>query len=177
MQDNRVRQAPKDGNRVEAVSTGTTSAGLRPELLAQWDHAKNSMEPSAISIGSHNMVWWRCEKGHSWQARMFSRTREKVAGCPYCTGKKALPGYNDLASLRPDLAFQWHRGLNGSLTPDQITLGSNKRVWWRCGEGHVWLAAVYSRTRTKGAGCPVCAGMVRYRGEEAMIASDDENET
>ena len=91
---------------------------------------------------------------------VFSRTREKRAGCPYCTGKKVLAGFNDLGTLRPELAEQWHPGLN-TLGPEDVTLGSNKKAWWRCKAGHVWQAAIYSRTRRKGTGCPVCAGNVR----------------
>ena len=38
-------------------------------------------------------------------------------GCPYCAGRKVLPGFNDLAALRPDLAVQWHPTLNKGLRP------------------------------------------------------------
>ena len=36
-----------------------------------------------------------------------------------------------------------------------VTLGSGKRVWWRCEHGHVWLTAVFNRVHG-GTGCPVC---------------------
>ena len=52
-------------------------------------------------------------------------------------------------------------GANGSLRPDQVTVGSGKRVWWRCEEGHVWKAKVYSRTGKMRTGCPVCAGVAK----------------
>ena len=128
----------------------------------QLDNDRNkALELSAITLGSHRKLWWRCEKGHSWQAMPFSRTKEKGSGCPYCTGKKVLVGFNDLQTLRPKLAKEWHRSLNGELEPSDVTLGSNKKVWWRCEEGHVWQAAVYSRTRARASGCPVCAGVVK----------------
>ncbi len=134
----------------------------KPELLLEWDYEKNiDVDPKRILPSSHKKVWWRCSRGHSWQAAVFSRSKENAAGCPYCTGRQALAGFNDLATLRPELAKQWHRTLNGELGPENVTLGSNKKVWWQCGEGHVWNAAVYSRTRTKGSGCPVCAGVTR----------------
>lgn len=31
--------------------------------------------------------------------------------------------------------------------------------WWKCSEGHVWNAVIYSRTTAR-TGCPVCAGQV-----------------
>ena len=134
---------------------------LHPELMTQWDYDKNAQLPETVLPGSHEKAWWRCEKGHSWQAMPFSRTKEKGSGCPYCTGKKVLVGFNDLQSLRPKLAKEWHCSLNGELEPTDVTLGSNKKVWWCCGEGHVWQAAVYSRTRARASGCPVCAGVVK----------------
>ncbi|MCI6567534.1 MAG: zinc-ribbon domain-containing protein [Dysosmobacter sp.] len=30
-------------------------------------------------------VWWQCERGHEWQAVIFSRVQG--AGCPVCAGR------------------------------------------------------------------------------------------
>ena len=62
------------------------------------------------------------------------------------------------------MAAEWDPGLNGNLTPQMVTVGSHKKVWWRCAQGHVWKAVMYSRTGPKRCGCPVCAGKVRQRG-------------
>ena len=143
----------------KAIPGETDLVTARPEIAAQWDRERNGpLDPGTVLPSSHRKVWWRCELGHSWQAAPFSRTRENSAGCPYCTGKQVLAGFNDLATLKPKLAKEWYQPLNGGLKPEDVTLGSNKKVWWRCGDGHVWQAAVYSRTRRKGSGCPVCAG-------------------
>ena len=146
-----------------AMPGETDLATLRPDLMEQWDFDKNTLDPTEITIASHDKVWWKCEQGHSWKSVVFSRTREKVAGCPYCTGRLVWPGFNDLATLRPDLAKEWEQLLNGDFTPDKVTLGSNKKVWWQCSEGHVWQAFVYARTKRNGTGCPVCAGKVKQR--------------
>lgn len=37
--------------------------------------------------------------------------------CPYCTGRKVLAGFNDLASLFPKLAKEWDAELNGAAAP------------------------------------------------------------
>lgn len=44
---------------------------------------------------------------------------------------------------------------------NMVTLGSHKKVWWRCGDGHVWKAAIFSRTGRQKCGCPICAGKLR----------------
>ena len=39
-------------------------------LLLQWDTEKNApLTPQTVSYGSQRKIWWRCEKGHTWQAR------------------------------------------------------------------------------------------------------------
>ena len=87
-------------------------------------------------------------------------------GCPYCAGKRVIPGENDLASLYPEVAAQWHPTLNGTLTPDQVTAGSHRTAWWECPSGHIWKAIVYSRAGPQKCGCPVCAGKVRPERQE-----------
>ena len=61
-----------------------------------------------------------------------------------------------LAEKSPELAKEWHPTKNGDLTPYDVTLGSNKKVWWRCFKGHVWPAVINSRNQ--GNGCPYCSG-------------------
>ena len=147
------------------VGQGNDLASLYPELAAQWDMRKNApKKPSDVLPESHQSVWWRCEKGHSWRA--IVRSRVAGCGCPVCAGWKVLPGFNDLASKSTDVAAQWHPVLNGSLTPDKVTVGSHRRVWWQCANGHVWKALIYSRAGVQKCGCPVCAG--RYDGSHKV---------
>lgn len=129
-----------------------------PELAAQWDRERNdTLCPEQVTAYSNRKVWWRCELGHRWQAPIGVRVNRNT-GCPYCTGRKVLPGFNDLATIQPKVAAQWHPTLNGDLTPEQVTAGSQKRVWWQCEEGHVWKAVIYSRAASQKCGCPACAG-------------------
>ena len=124
-------------------------------LQSQWHHEKNgSLRCTDVTAGSHQKVWWICDQGHTWQAVVKNRSNGN--GCPYCSGRKAWPGENDLATVDPQLARQWHPTENGALTPEQVTARSSKKVWWRCAHGHEWQATIVSRT--KGAGCPYCAG-------------------
>ena len=143
-----------------------------PDLAAQWHPVKNGdLTPQQVAPGANRKVWWRCEKGHDYQAAVAARTING-SGCPYCAGKKVLPGFNDLASREPLLAKQWHPTLNGSLTPQMVTCGSHRKVWWQCPDGHVWKSVVYSRAGPKQCGCPVCAGKssdyASVRGKEVV---------
>ena len=48
---------------------------------------------------------------------------------------------NSLASVHPELIPEWSER-NLPLTPDKITFGSNKRVWWKGACGHEWETSV-----------------------------------
>lgn len=131
-----------------------------PEIAAQWHPTKNeALSPTLVSVASNRKVWWRCELGHEYQTIIANRTMRHI-GCPYCSGKRVLPGFNDLASLEPELAKQWHPTLNDTLKPEMVTAGSHRKVWWICAEGHVWKSVIYSRTGVQKSGCPICAGRV-----------------
>ena len=141
-------------------------ASQRPDLLDQWHPTKNlPMTPERVTVGGHFKAWWVCEQGHEWQAIVKSRTLGGC-GCPVCAGKLVVAGENNLESQFPAVAAQWHPTLNGALTPEQVTAGSHRTVWWMCPNGHIWKAIVYSRAGPQKCGCPVCAGKVRPERQE-----------
>ena len=154
-------------------------ASLYPALAGEWDAAKNgALTPESVTPASNRKVWWRCEKGHSYRAVIAQRV-QRGSGCPYCTNRKVLPGFNDLATVQPLIARQWHPTLNGGLTPEMVTAGSNRKVWWQCPLGHTWKAVIYSRAGSQRCGCPICAGKgkqknVRY---EEILAESAESST
>lgn len=139
----------------------------RPELVDEWHPTKNGeLTPDSTSFGSVKKVWWRCAHDHEWEAS--PNNRSKGQGCPYCSGSRALVGFNDLVTVEPDIAATWHPVKNGDLTPDQVTRGSHKKVWRICEHGHEWEASIFNRT--KGRGCPVCASLNKgKRRSEAAL--------
>lgn len=147
----------------QALAGENDLATLYPDIAAQWDEKKNgALHPSNVTAGSNRRVWWKCEKGHSYRAVIAQRV-QRGDGCPYCANRKVLPGFNDLATVQPLVAKQWHESLNGALTPEMVTAGSHKKAWWQCSYGHVWKAAIYSRVGVQQCGCPVCAGKTKRK--------------
>lgn len=135
-------------------------ATVAPELAAEWNYEKNGdRTPENTLFGSRSYAWWKCALGHEWRATIDSRYQKKC-GCPYCTNRKLLVGFNDLATTVPRLAKEWHPFMNGDLTPQMFTRGNNQRIWWLCSEGHVWRAQIKSRGGVQQTGCPVCNGCV-----------------
>lgn len=127
---------------------------LFPEVARDWDYEKNKgLLPSEITAQNGKKVWWKCSLGHSWEATVTSRTGKNKTGCPYCSNKKVLKGFNDLESQFPDLCTEWCYDKN-IILPSEIVYGSGTSVWWRCSMGHEWKAKVVARTR--GSGCKEC---------------------
>lgn len=139
------------------VIPGRTDLATRyPEVAALWDYENNGREdPSQIMPGTKKKYWWRCEHGHSWEAAVYSLTMSG-SRCPYCSGRQAIPGETDLATLCPQVLALWDHEKNEGLEPGEVTPSSHQRVWWRCAEGHSWQARVFSVARD-GRRCPVCA--------------------
>ena len=137
---------------------------LSTKLTERWHPILNGdLLPDAVSPGSHRKVWWRCEAGHSWQAAVFSVVINGC-DCPYCTGKKAIPGETDLLTLFPEIAQQLDTERNNDLDPRTIAPFAHEKIWWKCDLGHSWQAAPFSRTREKSSGCPYCTGRKVFPG-------------
>ena len=61
-------------------------ATTRPDLAAEWHPSRNGdLYPDSVTAGSSKKVWWRCERGHEWEAKVVSRKRG--FSCPYCREK------------------------------------------------------------------------------------------
>ena len=148
-------------------------ASSYPLLLAEWLPTKNrDLNPSELACHSGKKVWWYLPYDDpktgkhfdfEWQVTIAHRTRGH--GCPYLTGQRIWVGYNDLASTEETLAREWHPTKNGSLTPENITSKSEKKVWWylpyddpETGKhfDFEWRERVYNRAN--GRGCPYLSG-------------------
>ena len=131
-------------------------ANKYPELAKEWHPIKNgTLKPADISYGSSKKVWWYGKCGHEWDAKIANRTINK-RGCPYCSGRKVLVGFNDLNTTHPELSTEWHPSKNGNLLPTEVSVACKKKIWWLGMCGHEWDSYIYNRK--KGHGCPYCSG-------------------
>ncbi|MCL2861787.1 MAG: zinc-ribbon domain-containing protein [Firmicutes bacterium] len=126
-----------------------------PKLAEEWHPTKNEhIKSNMIMANSNRRYWWHGKCGHEWKAQVNSRNQGY--GCPFCSGHRVLQGYNDLEATNPKLAKEWHPKLNEPLTPQEVSVGSEKNVWWIGKCGHVFTARI--NNRNNGKGCPYCAG-------------------
>jgi len=136
-----------------------TLAAVNPQLAKEWHPTKNEVvTPYNVTPGSNKKVWWKCPKGkdHEWKADVYSRSRGQ--GCSICSGRTVVLS-NCLATVKPEIAKQWHQQKNDNLTPFDVTFSSGKKVWWKCSEGedHEWIVSINSRV-TFNSNCPFCSG-------------------
>ena len=165
---NEGRECPYCNKRIP-IPGETDLKTLFPKLADSWDYEVNLKGPENYFPNSNEKVGWICKKGHKWKAIIESRTRNGY-GCPYCTNRKALKGYNDLQFKFPKVAEEWCYELNGSDKPDEIVFGSNKYRYWKCQKkecGYIWRARVFTRT-LMGCGCPACAGNIVVEGKNDL---------
>jgi len=110
----------------------------------------NGWDPARIAQGSNLKLPWKCARGHTWKAKPLNRTRQ-AQQCGEC--RRLPPMGTSLAETHREIAAQ----IIG-VDPQRYSAGSAKRCMWHdttC--GHTWGPIAIS-SRTRGAGCGVCAG-------------------
>ena len=159
-------------------------ATKNPELAKEWHPTKNgSLTPYDVTENSRKRVWWLLPydvpddypvehlrgKHFDFEWETQVRNRSNGAGCPFLSGHAVWKGFNDLATVNPELAREWHPTRNGDLTADSVTCSSFKKVWWQVenynavtGKHHIFEWEAVISERSKGCGCPYLAN---YKGE------------
>ena len=160
-----------------------------PELAREWHPTKNKkLLPTEVTAGSNGKIWWllpyddpRTGKhfDFEWQATILSRVHG--AGCPYLSGQAVWKGFNDLASINPKLAKEWNYKKNYPLTPEDVTVGSLKKVWWylpyddpKSGKHFDFEWEAIIKSRTQGRGCPYLSNKVIWQGFNDLVTTNPE---
>jgi hypothetical protein len=176
----RGRGCPECKNRTISKKLRTPKFGedlatRLPDLAEQWHPTKNGdLKPENVFPKSNRKVWWLCNDcDHEWSAVIGSRA--SGYGCPECkkraiSKKLRIPKVGkDLATLKPELAKQWHPTKNGALTPKDVKAFSHDNIWWLCENGHEWSALIASRSKN---GCPFCSGREPIKGETDLATAN-----
>ena len=154
-------------------------AETHPELAKQWHPTRNGdLTPENVTYGMKKKVWWllpydnpETEKHFDFEWDEYIYVRARGYGCPYLSGQRVWPGYNDLATKAPELAKEWHSTKNGDLKPTGVTLHSNEKVFWylpyddpETGKHFDFEWEDYICNRARGDGCPYLSGRKVWSG-------------
>lgn len=141
--------------------TGHSFGDHHPSLVGEWHPSRNgALTPYSVHPSSSARVWWMCHVGHEWHSQVSNRAFGR--GCPQCsrdetgrrTQRQVIEKVGSVAETHPHLALEWHDALNAR-GPSDYSSGSSVKVWWRCQNGHSWIATIASRAR-KATKCPLC---------------------
>jgi hypothetical protein len=140
------------------VSRTNNLAACFPLVAAEWHPVRNGRtDPREVMAASTRICWWRCRAHpfHEWRTSIRDRTRGQTT-CPFCSQRRVSPEHS-LSERHPAIAAEWHPTRNEGLSPEDVTPGSARPVWWRCSVNakHFWRTNVANRVR-RASGCPRC---------------------
>jgi hypothetical protein len=149
------------------------------QMIGQyWDYEKNTnfgLDPEIVTLSSNKKAWFKCpQDDNEWQSRIVSIINQQWskdnAGCRVCNGtserkRGEWKRSNPIAVEFPDqVAKYWLYDANNELglDPLKLTSGSSKEAFFKCPDGHEWVATIVAIAKTswkKGNnGCPSCRG-------------------
>lgn len=140
-----------------------------PEVLKEFAYDLNDVPPESITAGSDVPVFWRCTKeGHVWKTQPYHRLRGNT-GCPYCSGKRYIRGYNDIVTVNPPNLKYWDYKKNNEndIFPGDYAISSRKKAWWICDNGHSTYDKIKQVLNRKAA----CSECIRINKEKSATAA------
>lgn len=145
--------------------------------------ADNKKSYSAYLPTSNEKVKWVCDKcGGSFSKNIdvyIKNWKNGVNNCPYCTGKRALAGFNTIETIVDDINEVWSDNNNRSFT--EISESSYKTAEWRCpvckGSFEKIIRDYVKQIKAGGNPCPYCAGkkaLTGFNSLETVIENIDD---
>ena len=142
------------------------------KLMKYYNYEKNKdLNIDSLTLGSNRKIWWICEKGHEFESSINSKN--KGFGCPYCSGHKVLKGYNDLSTTNPEILREWNYKKNKDYNPENLSAGSDYKVWWVCEKGHEWESRISNRIKLNRK-CPYCSNRKTIKGYNDLSTTNPE---
>lgn len=132
-----------------------------PFLKDMFIENKNNCSIKDVIISDETTwFWFKCDKGHEFQAHIKGviKSKQPGHGCPTCFKENKIKNHN-VAIECPEVAKMWNYNLN-KLTPDKVSHGAIEGFWFTCPNGHNFISTISHMKRSvtsKYKGCPVCA--------------------
>ena len=119
----------------------TTHPHLAKELVGT--------NPTTVTAHTHSMLLWHCPN-HAEPYPSKGNDRANGRGCGFCSGKRVLPGFNDIATTHPQLAAE----LVGT-DPTTVLASTSRKLKWRCPRHETPYDAT-GESRVHGSACNIC---------------------
>ncbi|KXO90990.1 Uncharacterised protein (plasmid) [Tsukamurella tyrosinosolvens] len=140
------KRKPKPGGGIDAT---------HPAIAQRWSPT-NGYPASLVTAQANRYGWFTCAEHDHEFVGIVSSIVSRGASCAVCAGRQIRAGFNDLATLHPDVAAFWHP--DNPLRADEVAPFSHDVYRWLCsGCGFTWSQSVAKRVRA-GGNCAGCAG-------------------
>lgn len=133
-----------------------------PHLLKEWD--KDNAD-DFTSLKKSGLYSWVCPKNHKYTLTLSYRT-DRGLKCPYCSGKRVLPGFNDIATTDPWAIDLFSK--NSPIQPTDVSRSSKKKAIFVCQQGHEHEQIIKNAVVLK-RGCAYCSGHIKKRGVNDLV--------
>lgn len=118
-----------------------------------------------VTAGSHRKLVFVCpdckQEFKAEIKNVVHSVSNGTTGCPICAGKKIIPGINDLATKRPEVAVMWSS--KNKISASEVAARSGKSAFFKCCDcGQEFKADINNIVRfviNGSTGCPVCRGL------------------
>ena len=133
------------------------------EFLIELKDKNIAYTPLEKYINYNTKISFRCSVGH-----IFKSTPHDIFdgnGCPYCSGRKALKGFNDLCTTHPLVSESLENKEDGY----NVTFGSHKVLNWICPNCNNVIKSSVNNVTTFGLSCSACSDGISYA--EKFVAS------
>jgi transposase-like protein len=100
--------------RLSSISKTGSLLMTHPDIAKEWHPSKNNgLTANEVTKSHGKKVWWRCPKGHEYQAKPQNRTYGGTA-CPLCRPQTSLLEIRVLAELEALIGqCRWREKVNG----------------------------------------------------------------
>lgn len=117
-----------------------------------------------VTAGSHRKLVFVCpdckQEFKAEIKNVVHSVSNGTTGCPICAGKKIIPGINDIATKRPEVAAMWSS--KNKISASEVAARSGKSAFFKCCDcGQEFKADINNIVRfviNGSTSCPVCAG-------------------
>lgn len=137
-------------------SNGKSRSMSYEEFIKRMYNLDNGIIATGDFLGLNEPMSFKCQLGHEWST--IASAVLNGEGCPYCAGVKVWVGFNDLWTIRPDIAQLLQNPEDGY----KYSAGSGKKINFKCPDcGKVYLKTICD-VCTYGFSCKVCSDGISY---------------
>lgn len=72
------------GQKIKIADDTNSLQSRFPNIAMEIDRNKNDVDANKIKYGSHDILWWKCSRGHSYKCMVAERTLRNY-GCKICS--------------------------------------------------------------------------------------------